>query len=127
MLGDPAGAPLLAQRLVAVVLPYNTRLRHEALAKLLASGVRMAAEGAAASGFTFGGVTPLGSLTPLFVVVARQAAREAYIWLGGGDPDLKLRVFTRQLLRPGGSGVSGHTPLVLDIAEQRDEGDAEGD
>ena len=33
--------------------------------------------------------------------------------------DVKLKVFCKQLLSPGGSGVQNYKPLVADVAEAR--------
>ena len=125
MSGD-AAAPLAAQRFVAVVLPYVTRLRADLLARHVAGGARLAAGGEALTGFGHGGVVSLGSRTPLAVVVAKQAAAQRFIWLGGGETDLKLRLFVRQLLSRGGGGVPGAAPVVLDIAEDSGGGDEDG-
>ena len=49
---------------------------------------------AALSGFEHNAVTPLGMATPLPVVLSARIAKvpDGQLWLGGGEPDLKLRV-----------------------------------
>lgn len=112
-------APLIKQKYVAIILPYVTKLKNEALSKILAPGFRLAENGEKVSGFSHGGVTPFGSLTPLPVIISRQTASENYIWLGGGLVDTKLRIFVKQLLQVGGSGVEGYKPVVADVAQPR--------
>ena len=121
----PASAPLAQQRYVAVIVPYNCRLNADALARAVGAPLRLAAAGEALTGFRHGGVTPLGSSTPLAVVVAKQLARRRFFWIGGGEPDVKLRVFASQLLRAGGAGTPGAAPVVLDIAEEHGEEESE--
>ena len=113
-----ASAPLARQRFVAVVVPYTCELLWEVLARAAGAPLRLAAAGEALTGFVHGAVTPLGSKTELAVVVAKQLARRRFFWLGGGEPDIKLRVFTAQFLRAGGAGAPDATPVVLDIAEE---------
>jgi prolyl-tRNA editing enzyme YbaK/EbsC (Cys-tRNA(Pro) deacylase) len=118
-------APLIKQKYVAIILPYVTKLKNEALSKILAPGFRLAENGEKVSGFSHGGVTPFGSLTPLPVIISRQTASENYIWLGGGLVDTKLRIFVKQLLQVGGSGVEGYKPVVADVAQPRVGDDAD--
>ena len=120
-------APLNKQKYVAIILPYLTKLKMDTIAKILAPGFRLAADGEKVSGFSHGGVTPFGSLTSLPVVVSRQAAAEEYIWLGGGVVDTKLRVLVKQLLQVGGSGVEGYKPIVADVAQPRINGEVDDD
>ena len=120
--GD-AAAPLAAQRYVAVVLQYTHKLNLAALAKVVGGGaLALAKEGPALTGFGFNGLTPLGSLTPLPVIVARGAVEcgSHFIWLGGGREDIKARVFLRPLLALVGVAVAG-------VSEPRAEGDWEGE
>jgi prolyl-tRNA editing enzyme YbaK/EbsC (Cys-tRNA(Pro) deacylase) len=133
--GDPS-LPLGQQRFIAVVLQYVTRLDTAALERALrAHGavgeprLRQAPDAVALTGFGFGAITPVGSVTPLPVVVAKPIAclpPPSYVWLGGGEVDIKLRMFTAQLLRPGGCSP-GFTAVVLDCVEARDGEDGEGD
>jgi len=120
-------APLIKQKYVAIILPYSTKLKMDTIAKILAPGFRLAADGEKVSGFSHGGVTPFGSLTSLPVVVSRQTAAEESIWLGGGVVDTKLRVFVKQLLQVGGSGVEGYKPIVADVAQPRINGEGDDD
>jgi uncharacterized SAM-binding protein YcdF (DUF218 family)/prolyl-tRNA editing enzyme YbaK/EbsC (Cys-tRNA(Pro) deacylase) len=118
-------APLLSQKYVGIILPYSTKLKMETLTKLIAPNCRLAINGEKVSGFNHGGITPYGSHTPFPVLVSRQTAQEDYIWLGGGLVDVKLKVFCKQLLSQGGSGVQNYKPLVADVAEARIAGDEE--
>jgi prolyl-tRNA editing enzyme YbaK/EbsC (Cys-tRNA(Pro) deacylase) len=141
--------PLSRQKYVAVLVPYAYRLRLDALAKFVGGGASLKlADGAdALTGFGFNGMTPVGSRTPIPLVVSRpvllggSAASPSpspfpCVWLGGGDVDLKLRLFVRQLLRPGalaaamgaeGPAASAYVPSVADCAEPRDGGDSDDD
>ena len=111
--------------LLSSVVPYTCELRWDVLAKAVGAPLRLAADGEALTGFRHGAVSPLGSARPLAVVVAKQLARRRFFWLGGGEVDVKLRVFTSQLLREGGAGAPGASPLVLDIAEEVSEAGAD--
>lgn len=74
------------------------------------------------TGFTHNGVTPFALAQPgrLPVVVSAAIAKldPPFVWLGGGEADLKLRVPTRQLIEATGA-------LVLHCSVPRDEGDEE--
>lgn len=133
--GDVSLLPLGQQRYIAVLLQYVTKLDTAALERALrAHGavgeprLRQAPDAVALTGFGFGAITPVGSATPLPVVVAKPIAclpPPSYVWLGGGEVDTKLRMFTAQLLRPGGCSP-GYTAVVLDCVEARDGEDGEG-
>lgn len=79
--------------------------------------LRAAARAHELTGFPHNAVTPLGSAAPLPLVVAKPVAALAYVWLGGGAEDVKLRVFVGQLLRRAPSGA-----VVLDVAVAREGG-----
>jgi prolyl-tRNA editing enzyme YbaK/EbsC (Cys-tRNA(Pro) deacylase) len=114
--GDAVGdtsEPLARQRYVGVIVPYLARLRLDVLAKALAGGMRLAADGAGVTGFEFGGVTPFGSAQRMAVVVSKQCCELSAIWLGGGEVGTKLRVPVRQLLKLGGVAV-------MDVAATRE-------
>jgi len=114
----------LVQPVEVIQVPRGPALL-DALARAVGAPLRLAAAGEALTGFRHGGVTPLGSSTPLAVVVAKQLARRRFFWIGGGEPDVKLRVFSSQLLRAGGAGAPGAAPVVLDIAEELGEEESE--
>ena len=111
-------APLAQQRFLAVIVQYAAKLNLAALGKALGGGARLelAAEGRALTGFEHNAVTHLGALTPLPVVLAREAAECgcAYIMLGGGQEDVKARVFLRPLAAQPGV-------TVLPVSESRPE------
>ena len=117
VVGDTA-APLAAQRYLAVILQYTAKISLPLLCKAVgASSLALAKEGAALTGFAHNGVTPLGSLTPLPIVLAKEAylCGSPYIWLGGGREDVKARVF----LKPLTEQVRGLS--ILPVSEPRPE------
>jgi len=80
------------------------------------------------SGFPHNAVTPLGMATQLPVVVSRAiaelpAAGCSYVWLGGGEVHVKLRLPVPQLLRGGVLAPAGHCPAVIGCTDLREEGD----
>ena len=124
----PAASPALGDaQYIAVVLQYTARLDADALERWLkragAGAVKLrAAEGMEAlTGFAHNGVSIFGSRRPLPVVVAKSIASLRYIWLGGGEPDVKLRVFVRQLLWCGGWPGQPGGPAVVDCTLPRGE------
>lgn len=131
------GAPLGRQRFVAVLLQYQTKLDVAALERALRQPqhgggsdlrLRAAADAAALTGFGHNAVTPYGSATPLPLVVTKQIAQlppPAFVWLGGGEADVKLRVFVSQLLQRGDPrAAGGGVPVVvMDVAVARDADD----
>lgn len=128
-------------RYIAVVLQYITKLDVPTLEKYLRSSAGapadtrlvLAPDGARVTGFAHNAVSVLGSATPMPVVLAKPVAQlrdPAYVWLGGGEPDVKLRLFIKQLLpgkgapaaagtaaagatTGGGASASAGLPLVL--------------
>jgi prolyl-tRNA editing enzyme YbaK/EbsC (Cys-tRNA(Pro) deacylase) len=52
------------------------------------------------AGFVRNAISPFGMYTMIPVVVSASAAslRPSYLWLGGGEVDVKLRVPVQQLL-----------------------------
>ena len=56
---------------------------------------------AALSGFEHNAVSPLGLRTPLPILLSAPIARlpAGELWLGGGEPDLKLRVESQEFVR----------------------------
>ena len=116
MLGNPT-ASLSQQRYLAVILQYSAKLNVGALEKALGvSGISLAEDGVEVTGFEHNGVTPFGSLTPLPIVVSRgvvDCGAQA-IWLGGGEENVKARVFLAPLLR------QSHVK-ILSITEPRPE------
>ncbi len=129
--GSP-DAPLSRARFVCVVLQYTARLKMEALARFLgdASLAMAPLEVAdALTGFPHNAMTVFGMRSPMPVIIAKAAVEAAaaaplagFVWLGGGDVDVKLRVFVKQLLRPD---VLAPAVAVLDCTVPRaDEEDA---
>jgi prolyl-tRNA editing enzyme YbaK/EbsC (Cys-tRNA(Pro) deacylase) len=116
--GGDVRAPLAQQRFLAVIVQYAAKLNLAALGKALGGGARLelAAEGRALTGYEHNAVTHLGALTPLPVVLAREVAEcgSAYIFLGGGQEDVKARVFLKPLAAQPGV-------CVLPISEARPE------
>jgi prolyl-tRNA editing enzyme YbaK/EbsC (Cys-tRNA(Pro) deacylase) len=115
-----------AWRYFAVIVQYLARLDMERITKYVkaaagASGdvsIKMADDGEAVSGFSFNSVSPLGLATAMPLIVAKPICKLPYIWLGGGEPDLKLRLFTSQLQRLGSTKLP---VVVVDCSIARDE------
>lgn len=138
VVGDPTRG-LALQKYLCVVLQYTTKLCIATLERqvgLHASNppstaphpVRLAlcATADCITGFGHNAMTPFGSTTALAVIVARPIVKlpaPAYIWLGGGGEDMKLRVFVSQLLKEGGVGARGYAPAVLDCVTERGDGE----
>ncbi len=126
------GAPLSRQRYLAVILQYVARLRMDALERAVLppgtpGSLRMAPleVADALTGFPHNGMTPIGSATGVPIILAKSAAALPFLWLGGGEVDVKLRVFTRPLLarlREQGAGAVA----VIDCTVLR-EGEEEED
>lgn len=120
--------PLGRQRFIAVVLQYTTRLDVPALERALRAAhgapgdlkLRAAERAPELTGFAHNAVSPLGSATPLPLVVTKPVAALPFVWLGGGAEDVKLRVCAGQLVRSSGA-------VVLDVAVARDGEDGDGD
>lgn len=99
-------------RYLAVVVPYVQKLDTEALSRFLRAsgatpadppGVKLvhAENGDALADFPFNGVTVFGCAVsmPIIVCKALLEGPTPYVWLGGGEVDLKLRIPVRQLVR----------------------------
>lgn len=128
-----AGAPLWAQRYLAVVVQYTARLDLAALQRALITSaggaacptpVLSLAPGAEElTGFATGGMAPFGSRTSLPLIVARAALEGdagPCLWLGGGEVALKLRVFKSQLR-------AAPRVVVLPVSSPREEAEWDGD
>jgi prolyl-tRNA editing enzyme YbaK/EbsC (Cys-tRNA(Pro) deacylase) len=151
---DDLSAPLSMQRYVAVVVQYTSKLDLEALAKAVGTPRYVLAPSDAATkltGFGHGGMTPFGTLSHIPVVIAKAIISSlpppCYIWLGGGDVDVKARVFLSQVMQEGkvaasqggggrgvggGGGVSGgkvsdYVPAVIACTVPREGDDFDED
>lgn len=117
-------------RYICVIIQYVARLRPDQLVKRLrwlggcAHSMKsfkftLAKEEVsdAMSGFAHNGVTPYGMKEPVPVVIAEEITKldPPFMWLGGGDPDLKLRVPTAQLIRT-------LKPIVVNCTEPKGAG-----
>jgi prolyl-tRNA editing enzyme YbaK/EbsC (Cys-tRNA(Pro) deacylase) len=104
--------PLKTSRFVMVVIQYTGRLHNERLAK----AVRQIQEGprkqynyrlcspatnAELTGYEYNGVTPLGCLQDIPIVLSHRIAelKQPFFWLGAGEVDLKWRVSTAEFIR----------------------------
>ena len=119
--GDAAAgpsAPLGAQRHLAIVLQYTHRLDVSALQKLLgAPGLALAADGAQLAGFAHNGVSPFGMAARIPIVWCKSVlVLGGAVWVGGGEPDVKARVFVGALQRGGEAATA-----VLDVSVPRSE------
>lgn len=120
--GIPAGASLPgvpAARHVAVVVPYTHKLDVGALQRALggAPGLALAADGAALAGFSHNAVSPFGMAARMAVIWCKGAlSGGGAVWVGGGAPDVKARVFAGALLKSGDAPAA-----VLDVSVPRGE------
>ena len=74
------------------------------------------ATSAALSGFEHNAVSPLGLRTPLPILLSAPIARlpAGELWLGGGEPDLKLRVESQEFVRVI-NGLQGFSAKFADV------------
>ena len=116
--GGAPPPPLGAQRFIAVVLQYTHKLDLGALQKVLgAPGLALAADGAQLAGFAHNGVSPFGMAARIPVVWCKGVlALGGAAWVGGGEPDVKARVFVGALK---GEGLA--PAAVLDVSLPRSE------
>ncbi|KAJ1457935.1 hypothetical protein M885DRAFT_514452 [Pelagophyceae sp. CCMP2097] len=69
------------------------------------------------AGFQHNAVTPFGMLdSRVPVVLAQAASEEAFLWMGGGHPELKLGSSSADFQKH-------FSPLVLDVSDPRPKGD----
>lgn len=146
VLENPAGtstdprAPLGTVKYIAVIIQYVAKLDTARLSSFVrARGgsadarLSLAEDGAGAlTGFPFNGVCPVGLATAMPIIITKpltQLAPPASVWLGGGEPDLKLRMFVSQLIREDiYSEVPGGVPVyTVDCAIPRDAEDVGAD
>ena len=108
-----------AQRYLAVVLQYTHKLDLGTLQRVLgAPGLALAADGAQLSGFSHNAVSPFGMAGGGIPVVWCKGvlALGGAVWVGGGEPDVKARVFVGALR---GAGLA--PAAVLDVSLPRGE------
>lgn len=123
--GVPAAdAPKPLPSRVAVVVQYTHRLDISALQRALgAPGLALAADGARLAGFLHNGVSPFGMAAAIPVVWCKGAlAGGGAVWVGGGEPDVKARVFAGALQKSGAAPA-----VVLDVSVPRSEEEWEGE
>lgn len=112
--------PLLSRHLL-VVVPYARRFSpsklHQAIYDAGKGSIskkrincRLSESAEALTGYTHGGVTPVGSLQPLPVVLSHHIAALDLFYLGAGDVDLKLSL-------PVADFRAVYHPVVLDVTE----------
>lgn len=115
-----ATTPLLSRHLL-VVVPYAKRF---APAKLHAAvydagkgalskkriNYRLSDSAEALTGYSHGGVTPVGSTRPIPVVLSHHVAALRFFYIGAGDVLLKLSLPTADFCR-------AYSPVVLDVTE----------
>eukprot|EP01138_Halocafeteria_seosinensis_P007326 gb/GECG01007490.1/.p1 GENE.gb/GECG01007490.1/~~gb/GECG01007490.1/.p1 ORF type:complete len:248 (+),score=29.91 gb/GECG01007490.1/:1-744(+) len=132
----------LKSRYFAVLLQYCTKLETERLSKQLRAlaletydqeqappyKLKMAdqQDSYRLTGYGFNAVTPFGTTYGLPLIVSRniEAMRARnmfrFVWLGGGDVDLKLRMFMNQLLNKYQPAL-----FVIDCTSEREDYDNE--
>jgi prolyl-tRNA editing enzyme YbaK/EbsC (Cys-tRNA(Pro) deacylase) len=103
---------------------YTHRLDISALQRALgAPGLALAADGARLAGFSHNGVSPFGMAAAVPVVWCKGAlAGGGAVWVGGGEPDVKARVFAGALQKSGAAPAA-----VLDVSVPRSEEEWEGE
>jgi prolyl-tRNA editing enzyme YbaK/EbsC (Cys-tRNA(Pro) deacylase) len=128
----------LKSRYFAVLLQYCTKLEMERLSKQLRAlaleaygqeqapsyKLKMAEqeESYRLTGYGFNAVTPFGTTYEIPLIVSRNIekmrSRDVFraVWLGGGDVDLKVRVFMNQLLNKYQPAL-----FVIDCTSDRDD------
>lgn len=118
-------------KFVCVVVQYDgPKLHKEKLTEIVRAMEGKNAEGkrqynmrmvegatsAALSGFEHNAVSPLGLKTPLPILLSAPIAKlpAGELWLGGGEPDLKLRVEAQEFLRVI-NGLEGFSAKFADV------------
>ena len=116
-------------RYIAVVVPYVQKLDIETLARFVRASATssdgmlppvklvQAENGDKLTGFPFNGVTVFGGKIEMPIIVCKvllDGPQASYIWLGGGEVDLKLRIPVPQLM------LYSH---ACDCSIERDSGD----
>lgn len=112
--------PLLSRHLL-VVVPYARRFApaklHQAVYDAGKGSVakkrinyRLSESAEALTGYSHGGVTPVGSTSPLPVVLSHHVAALRLFYLGAGDVLLKLSLPVADFMRV-------YQPVVLDVTE----------
>ncbi|CAH0479147.1 unnamed protein product [Peronospora belbahrii] len=122
----------LNSRYYCVVLQYNSKLDAEQLRRFVRHNISEVnrpskkkfnfqhAQGEMAeklTGFRHNGVSPFGMQTPIPVIVAGDVAalKPAFIWLGGGAENVKLRISVQDIVMALGARVAdGITTLRTD-------------
>jgi prolyl-tRNA editing enzyme YbaK/EbsC (Cys-tRNA(Pro) deacylase) len=110
---DWAAGTLTKSKYIAVVLQYTHKLVVENLQRFVDGGragatkLVYARAGPELTGFAFNGITIFGGRCNMPIVIARAALQakttgslppsSCFLWLGGGEPDLKLRIPVVQL------------------------------
>jgi prolyl-tRNA editing enzyme YbaK/EbsC (Cys-tRNA(Pro) deacylase) len=64
------------------------------------------------TGFLHNAVSPFGLRKPLPIVLCQRCADLNYIYLGGGEPDLKLGIAIEDLIR-------GLNPIITMVSHQK--------
>ena len=93
---DIVGEP---PRRVAVLVQYIARIDANKLSKLVGAPVLLSANGAELAGFEHNGVSPVGALISLPLIVAEAVMGLPFVWAGGGAPNVKARLFRGPLRR----------------------------
>lgn len=114
MVMENTKAPACAQRFFLVVIQYASAIQAELLKKHVLSietsdgkrlsrsqcNMRLASEEDSfrLTGYAHNGVSPVGLRKELPLIVASEIAELQFMWLGGGEPDLKLGMSVPQFL-----------------------------
>lgn len=129
---------IIDSKYILLVVQYTAKLDFDRVARLImrlvaaeagaASGAaarknfnfRLAPEAAsdALSGYSHNSVTPLGMRHRLPIVLSDRVAALPFLWLGGGEIDVKWRVATAEFVR-------AFAPVIANITEDVGDADAE--
>jgi len=139
-------APLYQQKYIAIIVQYISKVNLDILARYLASAGKDKTNASPSSsvklamaspetilpltGFSFNGITPFGCHISIPIIISKsimELSSPSYIWLGGGEVDIKLRVYLHSLIHTPGiaakclnSSDESYKPVVLDCTELRD-------
>lgn len=128
MVMENTKAPDSAQRFFLVVIQYSSAIQAELLKKHVLSietsegtrlsrsqcNMRLASveDSARLTGFVHNAVSPIGLSEVLPLVVASEVAKLQFLWLGGGEPDLKLGMSVPQF-------IAAYKAAVINCSNQK--------
>lgn len=128
MVMENTKAPASAQRFYLVIVQYVSAIQAELLKKYVLSvavaegrtltrsqcNMRLASEADSErlTGYVHNAVSPVGLHQQLPLILAAEIAELSYMWLGGGEPDLKLGMSVPNF-------ITAYQPAIVDCSNQR--------